>query len=182
VVVGATGTQVATYTGTVSTGTKTQTITESQVPLLSGNSYRLRGWFEKKNNGGIQYSGNIVTFTVGSSFDFTASITVGTATYYTSTARGWSTTFPFSMGNISNVSFNSSTLSAVFWQNNSSGTDYMYIYFSGTRKSFSSMYIGLNNLGASSTWTAVGSNIWRKALASDPMPSNGSTISMWADY
>jgi hypothetical protein len=182
VVVGATGTQVATYTGTVSTGTKTQTITESSVPLLSGNSYRLRGWFEKKNNGGIQYSGNIVTFTVGSSFDFTASITVGTATYYTATARGWSTQFPFSMGSISNISFNSSTLSAIYWQNNSSGTDYIYIYFSGTRKSFSSFYIGLTSLGGSSSWTAIGSNIWRKAYAFDPMPSNGSSVTISADY
>ena len=183
VVVGATGTQVATYTGTVSTGTKTQTITESQVPLLSGNSYRLRGWFEKKNNGGIQYSGNIVTFTVGSSFDFTASITVGTATYYTSTARGWSSQFPFSMGSISNISFNSSTLSAVYWQNNGTGnTHYMYVYFSGTRKSFSSFYVGLTNLGGSSTWSTSGSSGWRKALASDPMPSNGSSITINADY
>ena len=119
---------------------------------------------------------------VGSSFDFTASITVGTATYYTSTARGWSSQFPFSMGSISNTSFNSGTLTAVYWQNNSSGTDYMYVYFSGTRKSFSSFYIGSTNLGASSTWSTSGSYGWRKALASDPMDSDGSTVTISADY
>jgi len=177
---GATGNQIAFYSGSNTTGTKTQTINEGSVPLNSGNTYRLRGWFERKNNGGIVYSSNIVSFTVGSSFDFTATISVGNASYYTTQAYGWSSTFPFSMGTISNVSFNGSTLSAVYFQDNPSGTDYIYIYFSGTRKTFSSMYIGLQNLGGSSNWTAVGSNVWRKA--SSTAWAEGSSMLMRADY
>ena len=113
-------------------------------------------------------------------FDFTASLSVGAATYYTTTAYGWSSQFPFSMGSISNISFNGSTLSAVYFQDNPSGTDYIYIYFSGTRKSFSSMYIGLQNLGASSTWSTSGSNGWRKA--SSLIWAEGSTVTISADY
>jgi hypothetical protein len=177
---GATGNQIAYYSGSNTTGTKTQTINEGSVPLLSGNTYRLRGWFERKNNGGIVYSSNIVSFTVGSTFDFTATISVGNASYYTTQAYGWSSTFPFSMGTISNVSFNGSTLSAVYFQDNPTGTDYIYIYFSGTRKTFSSMYIGLQNLGGSSNWTAIGSNIWRKA--SSTAWAEGSSMLMRADY
>jgi hypothetical protein len=176
----ATGNQIAYYSGSNTTGTKTQTINEGSVGLNSGSTYRLRGWFERKNNGGIVYSSNIVSFTVGSSFDFTASLSVGTASYYTTTAYGWSSQFPFSMGSISNISFNGSTLSAVYFQDNPSGTDYIYIYFSGTRKSFSSMYIGLQNLGASSTWSTSGSNGWRKA--SSLIWAEGSTVTISADY
>jgi len=176
----ATGNQIAYYSGSNTTGTKTQTINEGSVGLYSGSTYRLRGWFERKNNGGIVYSSNIVSFTVGSSFDFTASLSVGAATYYTTTAYGWSSQFPFSMGSISNISFNGSTLSAVYFQDNPSGTDYIYIYFSGTRKSFSSMYIGLQNLGASSTWSTSGSNGWRKA--SSLIWAEGSTVTISADY
>jgi hypothetical protein len=180
VVSGATGNQLTVYSGGAYPGTKTQTINESSVYLLSGNTYKLRGWFERKNNGGIVYSSNIKTFTVGSSFDFTASLSIGAATYYTTTAYGWSSQFPFSMGSISNISFNGSTLSAVYFQDNPSGTDYIYIYFSGTRKTFSSMYIGLQNLGGSSSWSTSGSNGWRKASAL--AWAEGSTVTISADY
>lgn len=176
----ATGNQIAYYTGVNTTGTKTQTINEGSVSLNSGSTYRLRGWFERKNNGSIVYSSNIVSFTVGSSFDFTASISVGNDSYYNTQAYGWSSQFPFSMGSISNISFNGSTLSGVYFQDNSSGTDYVYIYFSGTRKSFSSFYIGSNNLGASSTWSTSGSNAWRKA--SSLAWAEGSSITISADY
>lgn len=175
----ATGNQIAYYSGSNTTGTKTQTINEGSVSLNSGSTYRLRGWFERKNNGGIVYSSNIVSFTVGSTFDFTASISVGNDSYYSTQAYGWSSIFPFSMGSISNISFNNSTLSAVYFQDNT-GTDYVYIYFSGTRKTFSSFYIGTNNLGASSTWSTVGSTGYRKA--SSLAWAEGSTITISADY
>ena len=180
VVSGATGNQLAVYSSGAFPGTKTQTINEGTVPLLSGNTYKLRGWFERKNNGGIVYSSNIKTFTVASTYDFTASISVGEASYYSTTAYGWSSAYPFIMGSISNVSFDGSTLSAVYFQDSSAGTDYVYIYFSGTRKAFSSFYVGTNNMGASSTWSTIGSNAYRKA--SSLAWAEGSSITISADY
>ena len=177
---GATGNQLAVYSGGAFPGTKTQTINEGSVSLLSGNTYKLRGWFERKNNGGIVYSSNIKTFTVASTYDFTASISVGEANYYSSYAYGWSSAFPFFMGSMSNISFDGSTLSGVYYQDNGSGTDYVYIYFSGTRKAFSSFYVGTNNMGASNSWSTIGSNAYRKA--SNLAWAEGSTITISADY
>lgn len=180
VVSAATGNQLAVYSGGAFPGTKNQTINEGSVPLNSGSTYKLRGWFERKNNGGIVYSSNIASFTVPSTYDFTASISVGEANYYTSYAYGWSSAFPFFMGSMSNISFDGSTLSGVYYQDNGSGTDYVYIYFSGTRKSFSSFYVGSNNMGASNSWSTIGSNAYRKA--SSFAWAEGSTITISADY
>lgn len=178
-----TGNQLVTYSQVnLGTGTKTQSVTENQVPLTAGNTYRLRGWFEKINNGGIKYSANIVSFTVSSTFNFTSSIVVGTDTYYSTSVHGYSNQYPFSMGSMSNRNFNSSSqnITGVYWLNGS--TDYIYIYFNSTRKSFSDFRIGGTSYGASTTWSASGSNVWRKAVSTNPFPNNNTFVSIQANY
>ena len=178
----ATGNQFVLYTSGTGVGTKTLTVNEGSVPLLSGNTYRLRGWFEKKNNGGIAYSTNIASFTVAASYSFSATLTTGTAQYYSTVVNGWSNTYPFSCGSISNTSFNGATLTALYWMNSSSGTDYLYIYFSSTKPSFTNIVIDGTSYGASSTWTSASSTVWRKAQSSNIFGANGTTHSINASY
>ena len=163
-----TGNQIAVYSGAIYPGTKSQTITESQVSLIASNTYRLRGWFEQKNNGGIVYSSNISSFTVAASYDLTATITVRSDQIYTTMAYGYGNlTWP-NMGSLSNTSFNGNTITGIYWQDQSQ-TDYLYIYFSSTKPSFSNLVINGTSYGASSTWTANGNNAWRKIATSNPM-------------
>ena len=161
-----TGCQTAIYLGSNNTtGVKTQTVTENEVPLNASSTYKLRGWFEQKDNGGIVYSSNIATFTVPATYNFTSTMTVGNSTAYSTTAYGYSNRFPFFMGSLSNASFNSSTITALYWQDSS--VDYMHIYFSGTRPTFTNLVINGTSLGASTSWTTIGSDGYRKAYGSN---------------
>ena len=177
----ATGCQATAYSqANMGVGTKTQAIAEGSVSLSAGQSYKLRGWFERKNNGGVVYSSNIASFTVASLFDYTASVSVGTSTYYSTSVHGWSNQYPFFCGTISNTSFNSGTLTAVYWMNSS--TDYIYIYFSSNRPTFSNFVIGNTSYGASSTWSASGTLAYRKAVSTNPFPTNNSFVTVKAVY
>jgi hypothetical protein len=160
----ATGCQTATYLGANNTtGIKTQTVTENGVSLLESNTYKIRGWFEQKDNGGIVYSSNIATFTVPATYNFTSTMTIANSTAYSTTAYGYSNRFPFFMGSLSNTSFDGSTVSALYWHDSS--VDYMYIYFTGTRPTFTNLVINGTSLGASTAWTAIGSDGYRKAFS-----------------
>ena len=160
----ATGCQTATYLGANNTtGLKTQTVTENGVSLLESNTYKVRGWFEQKDNGGIVYSSNIATFTVPATYNFTSTMTIANSTAYSTTAYGYSNRFPFFMGSLSNTSFDGSTVSALYWHDSS--VDYMYIYFTGTRPTFTNLVINGTSLGASTAWTAIGSDGYRKAFS-----------------
>ena len=165
-----TGNQIAVYSGAIYPGTKSQTITENQVSLISSNTYRLRGWFEQKNNAGIVYSSNISSFTVPASYDFSATITVRSDQIYSTMAYGYgsSTLYWPNMGSMTSYIFNSKTITGVYFQDQSS-TDYLYISFSTTKPSFSNLVINGTSYGASSTWSSTGTLSWRKAVSSNPM-------------
>ena len=70
----------------------------------------------------------------------------------------------------------------------SSGTDRMYIYFSGTKPSFSSFWIDGFDFGPSSAWTSNGTTSWRKDLSNNPFTNssnqwvNGATFVIDASY
>ena len=165
-----TGNQIAVYSGAIYPGTKSQTITENQVSLVASNTYRLRGWFEQKNNGGIVYSSNISSFTVAASYDFSATITVRSDQIYSTMAYGYgsSTLYWPNMGSMTSYIFNGKTITGIYFQDQSY-TDYLYISFSTTKPSFSNLVINGTSYGASSTWTSNGTLTWRKAVSSNPM-------------
>ena len=167
-----------TYNG-ISTSARTQTVTENSVPLTSNNSYRYRAVARQGSN--IIY-GNVVGFTAPAGYSFSATLTTGTAQYYSTVVNGWSNTYPFSCGSISNTSFNGATLTAVYWMNSSFGTDYLYIYFSSTKPSFTNIVIDGTSYGASSTWTSASSTVWRKPQSSNIFGANGTTHSINASY
>jgi hypothetical protein len=165
-----TGNQLAVYSGSIYPGTKSQTITENQVSLIANNTYKLRGWFEQKNNGGIVYSSNISSFTVPASYDFNATITVRSDQIYSTMAYGYgsSTLFWPNMGSMTSYIFNSKTITGLYFQDQSS-TDYLYLKFSTTKPSFSNLVINGTSYGASSTWTGIDNLTWRKAATGNPM-------------
>jgi hypothetical protein len=164
--------------GGTSTSARTQTIVEGSVPLTSNNTYRYRAVARQGSN--IIY-GNVVGFTVPAGYSFSATLTTGTAQYYSTVVNGWSNSYPFSCGSISNTSFNGATLTALYWMN-SSGTDYLYMTFTSTKPSFTNIVINGTSYGASSTWTSASSLVWRKPQSSNIFGSNGTTNSINASY
>ena len=165
-----TGNQLAVYSGSIYPGTKSQTITENQVSLIANNTYKLRGWFEQKNNGGIVYSSNISSFTVPASYDFSATITVRSDQIYSTMAYGYGSSVLYwpNMGSMTSYIFNGKTITGLYFQDQSS-TDYLYLKFSTTKPSFSNLVINGTSYGASSTWTATDNLTWRKAATGNPM-------------
>ena len=162
-----------------STGTVSSTINESQVSLAASNTYRYRAVMRQSST--LHY-GVVKGFTVAASYSYTATITVGSDQYYTTLAYGYADLSWPDMGSTSNTTFNSNTLLGMYWQNNSMGTDYVYLYFMGSKPSFTELIIGTTNLGASSTWTSNSTTSWRKAVSSNPFASVGSTTSIYANY
>ena len=86
------------------------------------------------------------------------------------------------MGSTSNSTFNSNALLGMYWQNNATGTDYVYLVFMGSKPNFTELIIGSTNLGASNSWTSQSNTMWRKAVSSNPFASVGSTTSIYANY
>jgi len=181
-------------------------IDENQVSMLASNTYVMRA-VVLLNDNTIHYPSNYIKANpanAGSSFPvnmpyittyewtlpagYTATLTAGTDSYYSTTTYGFSTQYPFSMCSLSTTSFNGSTLTGIYWQDQSSGTDRMYIYFSGSKPSFSSFWINGSNLGASSAWTSNGTTSWRKDLSNNPFLNNsnqwvnGATFVIDASY
>ena len=177
---GSTGNQftATTYGGTALT-TITQLVNENQVSLIASNTYRYRAVMRQSAN--IVY-GAIKSFTVSSAYSYTATITVGSDQYYTTLAYGYASLSWPNMGSTSNTTFNSNALLGMYWQNNASGTDYVYLYFMGSKPSFTELIIGTTNLGASSSWSSNSTTSWRKAVSSNPFASVGSTTSIYANY
>lgn len=152
-------------TSSTSTGTVSSTINESQVSLTASNTYRYRAVMRQSST--LHY-GVVKSFTVAASYDLTATITVRSDQIYTTMAYGYGNlTWP-NMGSLSNTSFNGNTITGIYFQDQSQ-TDYLYIYFSSTKPSFSNLVINGTSYGASSTWTASGNNAWRKIATSNPM-------------
>ena len=171
-------TQVAGLTTT--TGTKTDTIQESSVSLIANNTYRIRSVARQGST--ITHGSAISSFTVPASNDFSATVETGTGTYYSTTFHGYGTGQPTTMGSMSNTSFNGGTIAAIYWQNNSFGTDYIYIYFTSTKKTFSAISINGQSLGGSSTWTSSSNTAWRKSYSTNIFGSNNTIISITASY
>jgi len=173
-------------------------VTSNTVSLIANNTYAYRALAQYTNTGvnGTTNSnafssgsnrhhgiiGNVRTFTVPASNDFSATVTTGTGQYYSTTFHGYGTGQPTTMGSMSNTSFNGGTIAAIYWQNSSFGTDYIYIYFTSTKKSFSAISINGQSLGASSTWTSSSNVAWRKAYSTNIFGSNNSIISITASY
>lgn len=179
----ATGMIIYFYTGTVSTGTNlsrtfTGTGNIASQTFVSGNTYKTRGYMIK--NGVIQYTA-IKTNTIAASADYTATLTTGWSTFYTTTGKGYYNGYPFNMGSLSNTSFNGGTIQAMYY-NDGSSTDWTYIVFSGTKKSWTAMSINGQDVGASSTWTSTSSSTWRKNISTNLFGSSGSSISITASY
>lgn len=172
-----TGSQFTQVAGTTTTtGTKTDTIQESTVSLIQNNTYRIRSCSRQSST--ITH-GSISSFTVPASNDFSATVTTGVGTYYTTTFYGYITS-PVTAGSISNTSFNGATITGIYFQDAS--TDYIYIYFSSNKPSFSAISINGQSLGGSSTWTSVHNYAWRKSYSSNIFGSSGSSISITAQY
>ena len=174
-----TGNQLAVYSGSIYPGTKTQTINENQVSLLANNTYKLRGWFEQKNNGGIVYSTNISSFTVPASFDFSATINVGSDNIYSTYAYGYGSSasyFP-TMGSMTSYIFNSKTIAELYWQDTGSA-DTLFISFTTTKPSFSNLVINGTSYGASSTWTSYSTTKWGKNVTGNAMGTTNGFASL----
>ena len=183
---GSTGSQYHNLaTGITTTGTRSGTVTENQVALSASNTYRVRG---VSRQGTVRtYSTNITSFTCPAAADFTSTLTTGTDQYYSTYVHGYSVQYPFTEGSMSNTSFNNGTITTMHWMNSSSSTDYLYVIFSGTKKTWTAMNIGSYNAGASSTWSSVSSTTWRKAYtassaANSPFGSNNTILTVTATY
>ena len=161
-----------------SLGTVTGTINESSVSLTASNTYRYRSVSRCEST--ITH-GSIKTFTVSASADYTATLTTGWSTFYTTTGKGYYNGYPFNMGSLSNTSFNNGTIQAMYY-NDGSSTDWTYIVFSGTKKSWTAMSINGQDVGASSTWTSTSNSTWRKNISTNLFGSSGSSISITASY
>tara|TARA_R110001606_G_scaffold78422_1_gene181509 strand:+ start:600 stop:2336 length:1737 start_codon:yes stop_codon:yes gene_type:complete len=162
-----------------STGTVSSTINESQVSLLASNTYRYRAVMRQSST--LHY-GAVKSFTVSASYSFTSTVTVGSDQYYSTLAYGFADLNWPDMGSMSNRSFNSNTIMGIYWQNNASGTDYVYLVFFGPKPSFTELIIGSTNLGASSSWTSQSTIMWRKAQSSNPFAGTGGTTVIQANY
>ena len=174
-----TGCQFTQVAGTTTTtGTKTDTIQEGSVSLLANNTYRIRSVCRQ---GSTATHGSISSFTVPASNDFSSTITTGSSSFYSTTFHGYITS-PVTAGSMSNKSFNGVLITGMYWQNSSSGTDYLYIYFNGTKPSWSALSINGQSMGASSAWTSINNVAWRKVYTSNIFGSNGSSISVTASY
>jgi hypothetical protein len=154
------------YNGT-STSAITQTVTENTVSLTSSNTYVYRA---AARQGTTLIYGNIKSFTVPASYDFSATITVRSDQIYSTMAYGYGSSLNYfpTMGSMTNYTFNSKTITGVYFQDQS-GTDYLYITFSTAKPSFSNLVINGTSYGASSTWTSSGTTGWRKTVTSNPM-------------
>jgi len=155
------------FSGT-STSAITQTVTENTVSLTASTTYNYRA---AARQGTTLIYGNISSFTVSAAYDFSATITVRSDQYYSTYAYGYGNailTWP-DMGSMTNDTFNNKTIIGLYWQNNSSGTDYLYIKFGTTKPSFSNLVINGTSYGASSTWLSNDTVSWKKAVASNPM-------------
>lgn len=170
--------------GVFNTGSYTSNVTTS----TAGTYYiRAFAYTEDYNTGPVAFHkyyayGTVATFTIAPAYDYTATITVGSDQIYTTLAYGFGDLSWPDMGSISNTTFNSNTLLGMYWQNNASGTDYVYLYFMGSKPSFTELIIGTTNLGASSSWSSNSTTSWRKAVSSNPFASVGSTTSIYANY
>lgn len=173
-----TGSQFTQVAGTTTTtGTKTDTIQESTVPLVQNNTYRIRSVTRK---GSTITHGSISSFTVPASNDYSATVTTGWGTFYSTVFKGYVTS-PVTAGSLSNTSFNGKTITGLYYQDQS-GTDYIYIYFSSTKPSFSAISINGQSLGASSTWTSASSVAWRKTYSNNLFGTNNQIVSITASY
>jgi len=166
------------------------------VNLISNNTYNVayvmainshpqysnEGSGQSGDNNHYVFSTNTRSFTVPASYNYTSTVTVGSDQYYTTYAYGYADLSWPDMGSISNSSFNSNTLLGIYWQNNASGTDYVYLVFMGSKPSFTELIIGSTNLGASSSWSSQSSTMWRKAQSSNPFAGTGGTTTVQASY
>ena len=118
---------------------------------------------------------------MSASADYTATLTTGWSTFYTTTGKGYYNGYPFNMGSLSNTSFNNGTIQAMYY-NDGSSTDWTYIVFSGTKKTWTAMSINGQDVGASSTWTSTSNSTWRKNISTNLFGSSGSSISITASY
>jgi hypothetical protein len=166
------------------------------VSLISNNTYNVayvmainshpqygaEGSGQSGDNNKYVFSTNTRSFTVPASYSYTATITVGSDQYYTTLAYGYASLSWPNMGSTSNSTFNSNALLGMYWQNNATGTDYVYLVFMGSKPNFTELIIGSTNLGASNSWTSQSNTMWRKAVSSNPFASVGSTTSIYANY
>ena len=174
-----TGSQYTQVAGTTTNaGTKTDTIQESSVSLISSNTYKIRSVARQGST--VTHGSTISSFTVPASNDYTATLTTGWGNFYSTVFKGYVTS-PVSAGSLSNTSFNGGTITGMYYQDQS-GTDYLYIYFSSTKKSWSALSINGQSLGASSTWTSVNNVAWRKVYSNNIFGTNNQIISITASY
>ena len=162
---------------TTATGTKTDTIQEGSVTLIANNTFRIRSVCRQ---GSTATHGSISSFTVPASNDYSATMTTGWGNFYSTVFKGYVTS-PVSAGSLSNTSFNGGTITGMYYQDQS-GTDYLYIYFSSTKKSWSALSVNGQSLGASSTWTSVNNVAWRKVYSNNIFGSNNTLVSITASY
>lgn len=113
--------------------------------------------------------------------DFSATLTTGVSTYYSSTFSGYRTGFPTTNGTLSNTSFNGYTIANF---NHLDGfTDYIELTFtSGRPSSFSNITIGSTSYGSSSGWYTAGSNSWRYNTSTNPFGSSNTIVTITAQY
>jgi hypothetical protein len=112
--------------------------------------------------------------------DFSATLTTGVTTYYGNTFSGYRTGFPGPIGSMSNTSFNNYTIGNLSYFG---GTNpYIELTFTSGRIGFSNLTIGGTSYGGSSSWTAVGSNLWKYSTSTNPFGSSGTIVSITAQY
>lgn len=162
-----------------STSAISQTVTENTVPLLSSASYRYRA---VARQGTTLIYGNVIGFTVAATYDFTATITVGSDNIYSTYAYGYGSSasyFP-TMGAMSSAyGFKSKTIAEIYWQD-TTGADTLFISFTTTKPTFSNLVINGTSYGASSTWTSYSTTKWGKGVTGNAMgTTNGyATLNM----
>ncbi len=162
---------------TTTTGPQGDTIQESSVALTANSTYRIRSVCRQ---GSTMTHGSVSSFTVPAGNDYSATMTTGWGNFYSTVFKGYVTS-PVSAGSLSNTSFNGGTITGMYYQDQS-GTDYLYIYFSSTKKSWSALSVNGQSLGASSTWTSVNSVAWRKVYSNNIFGSNNTLVSITASY
>lgn len=110
--------------------------------------------------------------------DYSATMTVGTATIYSTSFAGYGISSPINAGSLSNTSFNNNTITHLYHQTGGSGGGYIYMKFMGSKPTISDLTVGSTTY---SSWSSYDTYTWRHAASTNPFGTSG-TVSISGNY
>ena len=110
--------------------------------------------------------------------DYSATMTVGTSSIYSTSFAGYGISSPINAGSLSNTGFNSNTITHLYHQTGGSGGGYIYMTFMGSKPTISDLTVGSTTF---SSWSSYTNTTWRHAASTNPFGTSG-TVSISGNY